>query len=201
MGVHVRIDLIEGLDLDVFVRVLMEYSSPRRHLVAKETPPDNPHVHIYLDTAKTVSDVRNFISRRFKELKKADKCVKAWGDGDEDLRYFVKGTGPGSGVNVLYTSFQPMEYMKFNEAFHKFKKSSGKVAKESMTEWLVRLCMEKGVKSPMDIVSVFVDARRGREGICPFKHGPMIRSAYIELNEESVRQSMKESMCQRIFYN
>lgn len=195
MGLHVRADTIEGLQVDVFIASLLEYTGATRYLIAKETPQGNPHIHCYLDTVRSTNDVRNWITRKFPVLKKHDKCVKKWGDDPVDMEYYCKGTGKGTGICIMKTSFSPFEIAQWNKDYWDRPKSNY----GTLTESLVAECRAKGVKSQEGVVEVFCNMRIGREGICPFKHGPTIRSAWLALNCEEDRRSMYVMMAMKIF--
>lgn len=199
MGVHVRVDLIEGFDLQLFIKGILEYTSAKRFIVAREAPKNNPHVHVYLDTERTDTDVRNWVSRKFKLLKKDHKCVKKWGDTDADLRYYCKGdkTGVWKNVDILKTSFQYDEIVRFNKEFYEHaprEKNRGTV-----TQWLTEACRRKAIHDELGIIQEFIRLRKGKDGICPFKHGPMIRSVYLALNSESECMEIALKMREKIF--
>lgn len=197
MGVQVRIDKIAEIDVDVFLAALMEYSKPKRFIVAHEGGDSNPHVHVYLDTCKTDVDVRNWVTRHFKMLKGDNKCVKKWGDDDADMRYFCKGnkTGVMKGVNVT-SSFQYDKIVQWNKEFYE---NAPKKKDGTLTEWLVQACKTRGVSDALSIIELFIELRKGKDGICPFKHGPMLRSVYLALNDDSQVLEIALEMRQKIF--
>lgn len=199
MGVQVRIDEIEGLDVVIFTRDLMDYASPRRSITAKEGRPNNPHVHYYLDTDRSDTDIRNWITRKYKMLTRDDKCTKKWGDEDKDMRYFCKGdkTGVWKGVHVDYTGFTYDQIVRFNKEYYEHPSQHKK--DKSLTEWLTEVCKGKGIKDELGIIEEFINQRKGKDGICAFKHGPVLKSVYLALNGEGEVLSEALRMREKIF--
>lgn len=196
MGIHVRMDSIVGIDMAI--SGVLDYTKPKRFIVAKEDPGDNPHVHMYLDSEKTRDDVRNFITRKYPQWKKDHKCVKKWGDEDADLRYFCKGNKKGvwQGVNISHTSFSFDTIVRLNREFYE---NAPKKNDRTLTQWLTERCRLKGIKDEFGIIQEFIDSRKGKEGICPFKHGPVIRSAFCELNGTDAVFEMSMRFREKIF--
>lgn len=197
MGVQVRVDKIADLDVTVFMAELMRYANPQRFIVAHEGGEVNPHIHVYLDTCKSDTDIRNWISRHFKVLKGDAKCVKKWGDADSDMRYFCKGdkTGLMKGVDIT-ASFSYEKIVQWNREYYE---NAPKKKEGTLTEWLVQACKTRGVKDALEIIELFIELRKGKDGICPFKHGPMLRSVYLALNDDSKVFEVALEMRQKIF--
>lgn len=199
MGIHVRIDEIEGLDVVIFTRDLMDYASPRRSITAKEGRPNNPHVHYYLDTDRSDADIRNWITRKYKVLTKDKKCVKKWGDEDKDMRYYCKGnkTGIWKGVDIDYTGFTYDQIVKFNKEYYEH--PSQLKQKTNLTAWLTEICRSKGITDELGIIEEFIEQRAGKDGICAYKHGHILKSVYLALNGKGEKLSEALRIREKVF--
>lgn len=190
MGVQIRFDLFEGgPDPAAFLAKLQQYAEPTRWCCVRETNSegDNPHVHIYIQSARSDADVRNWITRNFKSLKKDRKCVKVWGDEDEDLAYLFKGKDADTLPNVVAVSsyFTFPKQVELHALYWRVNRERAAARQAgNLTETLLAACKAAGVRESHDVIKVFLQSRVGRDGVCPFKHGPAIRSAYLALNGE-----------------
>jgi len=194
MGIHVRLDILPEHDLPV--DEILQYADAKRYIVAREDPPGNPHIHMYLDTTRSKNDVRNYITRRHPAWKKDKKCVKQWGDDESDLRYFCKGDKETRKVNILKSTFPYNEVLVLNEQYYEnyqVKKSL------TLTAALVDRCRTKGIRSTHGVIEEFIEMRKGVDGICEFKHGPAIKSAFVALNGKSELIDMVNRFHDKIF--
>lgn len=193
MGIHVRMDELEGYEVPM--ESVIQHADAKRYIVAKEDSGGNPHYHMYLDTEKSKNDLRNYITRKFPEWKKDKKCVKQWGDTEKDLWYFCKGDKVTHRVDIPKTSFSFDKIMEWNQQYW----TNYTPHEATMTETLVESCRSRGIRDSHEVIKEFIRMRMGKDGICPFKHGPIIRSAWLALNGESEVWDMTEQMHAKIF--
>lgn len=194
MGIHVRLDVLPDIALPV--DEIIRYADARRHIVAREDPGGNPHVHIYLDTDRTKNDVRNYITRRHPQWQKDKKCVKQWGDERADLRYFCKGDKVTHKMHIMTSTFAFNELATFRDEYYENYTAK---AGTTLTAALTQRCRVKGIKSYHDVIEEFILMRKGTDGICEFKHGPAVRSAWLALNGESETVDVVNRFVQKIF--
>lgn len=205
MGVHIRLTYIEGKEYPL--DELIQHVKPARYIAAHEIGHnEGKHVHVYLDTKKDVKAIRGWIS--YRGWKGSLLSVKAWGDKDEDLRYFLKGQPDTRKVHISHSSFSPQWQLEQNTAWwsvadaisnrHKRQKAE----KVSLVALLVEQCRQADVSDARGICRVFIENRRGRDQIDPMKHRGIVLSAYAELNKsaDSTTDEIVEHFYQKCFY-
>jgi len=208
MGIQVRIDVQNEekarKDIDDFV----DHYRPKVFIAVREDSGQNPHYHIYADLSsdsKQVTKIRGWW--RYREYKKDALCVKKWGDESDDLTYFFKGDKDDEShpVDCYRTTIDVFTQQKYNEVFWNENARLMHRKKQRESTNLVKLlivdCEAKGAKSQMEVIRVFAETRVGLAGLCRFKHGPIIKSAWLHLNrsEPAHLDHMVETWCHQIF--
>jgi len=181
MGVHVRLDCIPVFS-EAIIKSVVEHSEAAHHLCCKEDPGGNPHVHLYLDTTHSANEIRTWFARKHPEFKRADKCIKQWGDEEKDKAYFCKGKGAKKGIDIVSSSYSFVDHLRWNAMY--WEVNAEKKIGTTGVEALVAEARRTGKTGYADLASILLKQRAGREGLCPFKHGPWIRSAYYALHPE-----------------
>lgn len=205
MGIQVRFDEVKPETVEVVSALINKYiKGHQKYLAVKELGKDgtNPHYHVYLELPNTQkANVRAFVKKFDSNLCGPALCVKQWGDGPSDMWYLCKGTSLGK-FKALMSSYHALELAAFNKSYWAVNdklKTNGKVSGETVTQTLVRLCQQQGVTDREAITRVFVESRKGREQVCPFKHRGVILSAYAQLADASEVRDMVASMSAIIF--
>lgn len=207
MGIHVRLDDIHLEDSNSIhmsqelrhdINEVNKFSEPRRVLFVKEMYGEgNPHVHMYLDTKKSRDAVKCWITRNLPKYVKDQKCVKIWGDKDPDMWYFCKGKDCHTLPLVIQTTFSHEKIVEF----HKNYWQNPSDPSTSLTDRLLHMCKHKGIKDSRGVIEEFIGWRKGKEPICEMKHGGVIKSVWLALQEEGSRdvEMFVDHMHQRIF--
>jgi len=184
MGVQIRIDVINDdrtrADIDSFIS---QYK-PTVYVAVREDSGDNPHYHVYVNVEanpKEIGKIRAWW--KYREYVKDALCVKKWDDSPDDMTYFYKGDDV---YRTTHSQFEQSEFRKKSVEIAK-RLQHKKIKKETpnlVTE-LVSACDVVGAKTMYEVVKVFLKSRVGLQGLCKFKHGAIVKSAYLKLNEES----------------
>jgi len=182
MGVQIRIDVINAErsreDIDAF---LAQYQ-PTVYVAVREDPGDNLHYHIYVNldsSPKNIGRIRAWW--KYREYIKDALCVKKWDDSPDDMTYFYKGDDI---YRTTHSQFEQSEFRSRSKIIaERMEHKKNKKETPNLVTELVTACDAVGAKSMYDIVMVFLKSRRGKQGLCMFKHGAIVKSAYLKLNE------------------
>jgi len=206
MGIQVRVDVAnEQKTLEDIEDFITQYK-PVQYVAVREDPGQNPHYHIYVSLQADVKEVAKIRGWwRYREYKKDALCVKKWGDEPHDLHYFFKGDKETRVVNCVRTTIDVFKQQEYHDAYwnenERLKHEKERKRATNLTSLLVADCMAAGAKSQIEVVRVFAQTRVGLAGLCRFKHGPIIRSAWLYLNrsEPAHMDHMVESWTNQIF--
>jgi len=194
MGVQIRIDVLTTIDATKDdIRMFLCSSTvekPSVYVVVFENPNGtNPHFHIYVSTddcQKNLNKIRSWWKTR--HYIKDNLCVKRWGDTDDDMSYFYKGVSNDENADIMSTTHSVFEQKKFHDKYWEINKlfAHNKKAKESpnLVTMLVKACEEAGAKTHDEVVRVFLQSRVGLQGVCLYKHGAIVKSAWLHLNRD-----------------
>jgi len=207
MGVQIRVDISNEEKTRKEIDEFIEAYNPEKYVIVREDSGNNPHYHIYVSMpgeTKELAKLRGWW--KYREYTKDQLCVKKWGDDDHDLHYFFKGDKETRDVNCVRTTVDVFTQSKMHEAFwaenERLKHDKERKKATNLTTLLVADCIAKGAKSQLEVVQTFTASRVGLAGLCRYKHGPIIRSAWLQLNrsEPAHKEHMDETWVAQIFY-
>jgi len=187
MGIQVRVDVQTEektrTDLDEFI----DHYKPKAYTAVREDSGNNPHYHIYVSLPSEVKDIAKVRGWwKYRGYTKDNLCVKKWGDEPHDMHYFFKGDKETGKVDCLRTTIDVFAQEQMNETYWqenaRIMHEKARRKAPNMIAVLIADCQAAGAKTQMEVVRVFAESRVGLAGLCRFKHGPIIRSAWLHLN-------------------
>jgi len=184
MPIHVRLTGAPAITKEWNRKVIDQYHV-KAYLACEEVGKDGAeHTHMWLDLPDDRLDtVRKWIKNNAgSTFNKSQRSVVKW---DDNIRYFCKGDYVTHKVHVQITTVDPMRIKQLNELWWAVNAQVGKKKEKkpsNMVEELVVLCKENGATSREQVARTFIRSRKGLQGLCPFKHGPVIRSAWLAVN-------------------
>lgn len=208
MGVQIRVDIQNDEKTLEDVHDFLGMYTPEKYIVVREDSGDNPHYHIYVSLSSDVKDIAKIRGWwKYRKYTKDSLCVKKWGDDAHDLHYFFKGDKETRVVDCVHTTIDVFTQSQMHEAFwaenERLKHEKIRKKATNLTTLLVADCVARGVKSQLEVVQTFTSSRVGLAGLCRYKHGPIIRSAWLQLNrsEPAHKDHMDETWRAQIFYD
>lgn len=208
MGIQVRVDVQTEEKTKKHVDDFIELYKPETYVAVREDSGNNPHYHVYVSLpsdVRTVAKVRGWW--KYQEYTKDQLCVKKWGDEPHDLHYFFKGDKESRVVDCVRTTVDVFNQKRMHEAFweenERIKHDKERRRAPNLVAVLIADCHRAGAMTQMEVVRVFAESRVGLAGLCRFKHGPIIRSAWLYLNrsEKANLDEMVEDWTAKIFFS